>query len=165
MSGISGGLTWLFANRIYIPQYGKQTCCTGPMGHIFSMGKPSTHSMAFWRCFYSSSLSLTATYNTITIFAFVMGGMTMYWLAYYLTRSFWGSIIAGFIFTFSNYHFMHAQGHLQLVSLEWIPLFILCWYSLITKPHTAKAVGAAIVLWMVLLCDNYYFFYCCLSRS
>ena len=69
-------------------------------------------------------------YNTITIFAFVMGGLTMYWLAYHLTRSFWGSLLAGFIFTFSNYHFMHAQGHLQLISLEWIPLFVLCWYCL-----------------------------------
>jgi hypothetical protein len=107
-------------------------------------------------------MSLTATYNTILIFAFVLGGMTMYWLSHYLTKSFWASIIAGFIFTFSNYHFMHAEGHLQLVSLEWIPLFVLCWYSLIMKPHIAKAVGAAIVLWMVLLCDNYYFFYCCL---
>lgn len=107
-------------------------------------------------------LSLTATYNAITIFAFVMGGMTMYWLSHYLTRSFWGSIIAGFIFTFSNYHFMHAEGHLQLVSLEWIPLFVLCWYSLINKPHTITAVGAAIVLWMVLLCDYYYYFYCIL---
>ena len=92
-----------------------------------------------------------------------MGGMTTYWLAHYLTKSFWGSLLAGFIFTFSNYHFTQANGHLQLVSLEWIPLFILCWYSLITKPHAAKAVGAAIVLYMVLLCDYYYFFYCFLT--
>jgi hypothetical protein len=104
-------------------------------------------------------LSLTATHNVIFIFSFVMGGMTMYWLAQILTRSFWGSIIAGFTFTFSSYHFMHAQGHLQLVSLEWVPLFVLCWYSLITRPRTITAVGSAIVLWMVLLCDNYYFFY------
>ncbi|MGD0879000.1 MAG: hypothetical protein ABSA01_12765 [Anaerolineales bacterium] len=92
-----------------------------------------------------------------------MGGVTMYWLSHYLTRSFWGSLIAGFIFTFSNYHFSHVNGHLQLVSLEWIPLFILCWYSLIIKPHTAKGAGAAIVLYMVLLCDYYYFFYCVLT--
>jgi hypothetical protein len=117
----------------------------------------------FLAVFLLRFLSLTATYNTITIFAFVMGGMTMYWLSHYLTKSFWGSIIAGFIFTFSSYHFMHAEGHLQLVSLEWIPLFVLCWYSLVTKPRTITAVGAAIVLWMVILCDYYYFFYCFLT--
>jgi hypothetical protein len=108
-------------------------------------------------------LSLTMTYNTIKIFAFVMSGLTMYWFSYYMTRSFWGSILAGFIFTFSAYHFLHAQGHLQLVSLEWIPLFILCWYILITRPHPVIAVAAAMVLWMVVLCDYYYFFYCILT--
>jgi len=108
-------------------------------------------------------LSLIETYNTITIFAFVMAGLTMYWFSYYVTRSFWGSILAGFIFTFSAYHFLHAQGHLQLVSLEWIPLFILCWYILITRPHPVIGVAAAVVLWLVVLCDYYYFFYCVMT--
>jgi hypothetical protein len=108
-------------------------------------------------------LSLTATYNALTIFAFVMGGLTMYWLSYYLTRSFWGGILAGFIFTFSSFHFAQASAHLDLVSLEWIPLFILCWYLLITNPKTITAVGAAVVLWMVILCDYYYFMYCGLA--
>jgi small-conductance mechanosensitive channel len=89
-----------------------------------------------------------------------MGGICMYWFTYYLTKSFWGSILAGFIFTFSNYHFMDADQHLQLTALEWIPLFILLWYCLITRPNPAIAVGAAIGLWMVILCDYYYFFYC-----
>jgi hypothetical protein len=108
-------------------------------------------------------LSLIATNNTIKIFAFVMAGLTMYWFSYYGTRSFWGSLLAGFIFTFSGYHFLQADGHLQLVSLEWIPLFILCWYILITKPHPVTAVAAAILLWMVVLCDYYYFFYCVMT--
>ena len=117
----------------------------------------------FLAVFLLRFLSLTATYNTITVFAFVMGGVTLYWLSYYLTRSFWGSVIAGFIFTFSNYHFMHAGGHLQLVSLEWIPVFVLCWYILITKPGPVIAMVAAIALWLVILCDYYYFFYCVLT--
>jgi hypothetical protein len=108
-------------------------------------------------------LGLTTTYNTITIFAFAAGGLTMYWLCYYLVQSFWASILAGFLFTFSSFHFMHAQGHLQLVSLEWIPLFILCWYILITKPDAAIGAAAAISLWLVMLCDYYYFFYCVLA--
>ena len=108
-------------------------------------------------------LTLTSTFNTITIFTFVMGGVTMYWLAYYLTRSFWGSIIAGFIFTFSSYHFSHVAEHLQLISLEWIPLFILIWYILTVKPGVLTGACAAIVFWLVLLCDYYYFFYIILT--
>ncbi len=107
--------------------------------------------------------SLIETHNFIVIFSFVMGGFTAYGLSYYLTKSYWGSLAAGYIFTFSQYHFMHAEGHLQLVSLEWIPLFILCWYKLINSPSLYKAVISAMVLYLVLLCDHYYFLFCVLA--
>jgi hypothetical protein len=106
------------------------------------------------------ALTLIQVHNFILLFSFVIGGVTTFWLAYYLTKSYWSSILAGFIFTFSNYHFAHAEGHLQMVSLEWIPLFILCWYVALTKPGIPVAVASAITLVAVILCDYYYFFYC-----
>src|SRR6185503_3966667 len=69
-------------------------------------------------------------------------------------------LVAGFIFTFSEYHFSHAQGHLNLLSMEWIPLFVLCWYRLITRPRVVTGVLAAGVFFLVLLCDYFYFSYC-----
>ncbi len=107
-------------------------------------------------------LSLTLAYNTILVFSFVMTGLTMYWLAYYLTRAFWPSLIAGFVLTFSNYHFAH-YSQLQTASLEWIPLFLLCWYALVTRPRLLLALAAALTLWLVLLCDYYSFIYCILA--
>jgi hypothetical protein len=104
-----------------------------------------------------------STYNFIVVFSFVVGGFTAFLLAYYFTRSYWGSIIAGYIFTFSNYHFAHAQGHLNLESLEWIPLFLLCWYRLMTKPGVAIGITSALVLFLIILCDYYYFFYSVLA--
>jgi hypothetical protein len=41
-----------------------------------------------------------------------MGGLTAFWLAYSLTGAYWGSWVGGAVFTFSQYHFMHADGHL-----------------------------------------------------
>ncbi|HEY5729551.1 MAG TPA: hypothetical protein VIS72_05835 [Anaerolineales bacterium] len=108
-------------------------------------------------------MSLVQAHNTIVLFAFMMSGVTAYWLAYYLTRSFWGSIIAGYIFTFSSYHFAHYYGHLNLISMEWIPLFVLCWYILITRPSVTTGFASALTLWLVLLSDYYYFFYCVLT--
>lgn len=108
-------------------------------------------------------LSLVQTYNFIVIFSFVCSGFTMFLLAHYLTKSYWGSVIAGIIFTFSNYHFAHAEGHLQLVALEFIPLFILFWFMLMTKPRPWTAVITAIILFGVILCDYYYFLYCILT--
>ncbi|HYV09319.1 MAG TPA: hypothetical protein VE980_00200, partial [Pyrinomonadaceae bacterium] len=66
-------------------------------------------------------------HNFIVVFAFVVSGVTAFFLAREFTKSFAACLIAGFIFTFSEYHFSHAQGHLNLLSMEWIPLFVLCW--------------------------------------
>ncbi|NJC97027.1 MAG: YfhO family protein [Anaerolineae bacterium] len=108
-------------------------------------------------------MTLVQAFNTMTLFSFVMGGVTAYWLSFYLTRHIWGSLTAGFIFTFSSYHFAHYYGHMQLISLEWIPLFVLCWIILIEKPGIWIGIASALTLGLVLLCDYYYFFYCVLT--
>ena len=108
-------------------------------------------------------LTLAQAYNVMVLFSFVIGGLTAFLLAFYLSRSYWGSLLAGFIFTFSNYHFAHAEGHMQLVSLEWIPLFLLLWLMLMTKPSIHVGLGAALALFGVVLCDYYYFFYCVIT--
>jgi hypothetical protein len=104
-------------------------------------------------------LTLKQTYNFIVVFTFVVGGLTTFWLSFYIVRSYWPSIAAGFIFSFSNYHFAHASGHLNLASSEWIPLFVLCWYILMKNPSVPVALAAAAALFAVTLCDYYYFFY------
>ena len=106
-----------------------------------------------------------AVHNSVVISAFVVAGLTAFLLAHHLTRSVSASLLAGFIFTFSSFHFAHAEGHLQLVSLEWIPLFVLLWLKLLTKPRFGLGVGAAFVLWLVILCDYYYFVYCVMTGA
>lgn len=108
-------------------------------------------------------LPLVQVHNLIVAFSFVMSGLTAYWLSLRLTRSFWGSLLAGYILTFSSYHFAHYYGHLNLISLEWIPLFLLCWIVLLDRPTVWMGIASALTLWLVLLCDYYYFFYCVLA--
>ena len=108
-------------------------------------------------------LSQVQVNNFIVVFTFVASGVTAFLLAREFTKSFSACLLAGFIFTFSEYHFSHAQGHLNLLSMEWIPLFMLCWYRLITKPRVLTAVFSAGFLFLVLLCDYYYFLYCVIS--
>jgi hypothetical protein len=108
-------------------------------------------------------LTLIQAFNVIIIFSFAVGGLTAFLLAYHFSRSYWASLLAGFIFSFSNYHFTHAEGHLQLVALEWIPLFILCWFVFVSRPSIVRGLGSALALFAVILCDYYYFFYCVLA--
>ena len=109
-------------------------------------------------------LPLQARYNAIVLFGFVIAGLTAYWLCYEVTRAYWPSILAGCLYTFSSFHFMHVQaGHLEMVSMEWIPLFLLCWIVLLRRPGPWIAAGTAVVLWFVILCSDYYFLYCILA--
>jgi hypothetical protein len=108
-------------------------------------------------------LSLVQTYNVIVTFSFIMGGATAFWLCRELTGSYAGSVIGGAVFTFSNYHFMHAAGHLQLVSLEWLPLFVLLWVRFCRSPDIRKGIMASLSLFLVVLSDYYYFFYCVIT--
>lgn len=104
-------------------------------------------------------MSLVQAFNTMIAFSFVASGITAFWLCYYFTKRYTPSLIGGFIFTFSSYHFAHAIGHMQLVSLEWMPLFILLWWKLLVKPSYRLAVGASFALLLILFCDYYYFLY------
>ncbi len=104
--------------------------------------------------------SLAQTYNLLVIFSFVIGGVTAFWLCHEFTHHYRASLIGGFAFTFSAYHFASAMGFMQLVSLEWIPLFVMLWWRLLEQPSRRNAIGAAITLFLVLWCDYYYFLYC-----
>lgn len=103
--------------------------------------------------------SLIQAVNFAVVFSFVMGGVTMFWFLYKLHKTYWVAIVGGALFTFSSYHFAHAFGHLQLVSLEWIPLFLLAFWTLLEKFRWRDAVFAAVALFLVLLCDYYYLFW------
>ncbi|OGG04482.1 hypothetical protein A2W14_06285 [Candidatus Gottesmanbacteria bacterium RBG_16_37_8] len=115
--------------------------------------------------FLSEFLTFIQAHNVIIIFTFVSAGVTAYWLSYYFTKSYWASFFGGFIFSFSSYHFAHTLGHMELISIEWIPLFTLCWYKFMTKPNILNAIFASISLYLVLLCSDYYFIYCLLIAA
>jgi hypothetical protein len=107
--------------------------------------------------------TLVETYNLIVVFSFFMGGLTAYWLCRAMTGSIVGSLVGGGVFAFSSFHVAHASSHLQLVALEWLPLFLLCWIRFCDTPTTGRGVAAAGALLLVTLCDLYYFAYCVIA--
>ena len=114
-------------------------------------------------------LSVGQAYNFMVVFAFAIGGWTAFLLCRELTGTYWPSLFGGAVFTFSSYHFAHAEGHMQLVSLEWLPLFVLFWRRFVRSSDPWMGMGtglvSALVLFLVLLCDFYYFFYCVVTAA
>ncbi len=119
----------------------------------------------FMGLFLLRFLNLVQLYNVVVAFSFVVAGLTACWLAYDVTRSYRGALLAGWVFTFSAHHWAHAEGHMQMTSLEWMPLFLLFWRRALREPTRIHGAAAAISLFYVILCDYYYFFFCVLAAA
>jgi len=108
-------------------------------------------------------LSDVAAFNLVVAFGFAISGLGAYLFAKNIVGRALPAFVGGYIFTFCNYHFAHAEGHTCLVLMQFIPFYFLFLYRLLTTKSCSNAVLAAIFLFLVLLCDYYYFLFCVLS--
>ncbi len=109
--------------------------------------------------------SAVHVHNIIVVGTFALSGLFAFWLAKDVTGKYWPAIAAGYAYTFTGHHFAHAQGHMQLISMEFIPLFMLLWLRLLRKPSYKWAIAASLAITAVLLCDLYYLFYCVMAGA
>ena len=129
-------------------------------------------------------------YNIAILFSFVAGAYGAFLLALYVLRPngattgdpvksrqrrIAAAFVAGAVFAFSPYHMAHLLGHMQLISLEWIPFFALFAIRQATDLEPAMTAGGdpgihnkrflrrsmwpALFLVLVVSCDWYYAFY------
>jgi len=155
------------------------------------------------------SFGLLPAYNVVVLVSFALGGYGAYLLALQVLRQqakcrdqdagaavpegggYEGSpsaltlhlpaFVAGLIYTFAPFHFAHLLGHMQVISLEWIPFFVLYLIKAVAPAAEMESASGCIVgrpagtalvrrdgllaaLFLVLvgLCDWYYAFYCLL---
>jgi hypothetical protein len=66
-----------------------------------------------------------AGYNFIVLFSLTVGAYGAFCLARYLWGDWKAALLAGLAYGFSTYNFDHLLGHLNLVSSEFIPFYIL----------------------------------------
>ena len=110
-------------------------------------------------------LSIVQVHNALLVLTFVTSGWTMYTLARALTGSRGAALLAGHLFTFSAYHVAQAACHLQLATLQWVPLCLLGLLRLFERPSLARALLAAGAVFLVAISDLYYLFYCAIAGA
>jgi hypothetical protein len=114
-----------------------------------------------------SLFSLTTTYNIIVFFSFAMTGWGAFLLVHYLCGNRWAALVGSVAFAYSAYHIATMRGLLQLISLEWVPFFVLALLLATYAPdwtRTRDAWGwllrrglpAAVALLLISLVDWYY---------
>jgi len=94
-------------------------------------------------------------FNVVLLASFVASGFGMYLLARHLTGQHWPGIVAGIVYAFVPYRFVHIP-QIQLEAMEWLPLSFLCLHLFIERGALkyAIALGACIVIGT--LCCVYY---------
>jgi hypothetical protein len=117
-----------------------------------------------------SVFSLTTTYNIIVLFSFVMGGYGAYLLVHYLCGNRWAALVGSVVFAYSAYHIATMRSLLQLISLEWVPFFVLFMLKAVfdvgwthrrdfLRWLVRRALPAGFFLFLVSLVDWYYTMY------
>jgi hypothetical protein len=96
-------------------------------------------------------------YNFLWLFSFILSGFGMFLLAKYLTGSNQAAFISGIIFMFSPIRFVHALGHLSLITTGFIPIFVLFLIKTFKEDQKRNPLLAGIFLALVWY-SSYYFF-------
>ena len=74
-------------------------------------------------------------FNFILILTLILSGLSIYFLAYKLTKSFLPSIVSGLLVLFS-YPFINETPHLQVIAIYFVPLSILFFLKFIEEKKT-----------------------------
>jgi hypothetical protein len=108
---------------------------------------------------------LATAYNIWLILGFVLGGVFTAYLFLEFGSGLLGAFVAGFLYTFSEYHFAHSVGHFQLIAVEWLPLFLWSWLRLIDRPSAIRAAIASCAFLLVFFTDYYYVLYAAIAGA
>lgn len=102
---------------------------------------------------------LPATFGLIYLSTFILSAFGMYLLIHHLTGDRLPSVVGALIFAFAPWHMLHAKFHLNLLSVQFIPLFILYLLKLLERPGAKHAVLAGVFMALTALSDwNYFLF-------
>jgi hypothetical protein len=95
-------------------------------------------------------------YNLIWVIELVTTGLGTFALAWYVTRSVPAAFVGGLLAMLSGPVLMHAHGHIELMALGFVPLFILAWMRLIDAPSPGRLAAAAGLYLLVVMSAAYF---------
>lgn len=100
--------------------------------------------------------NLPFVYNVLFILTFVLSGCTMYLLVNYLLKNNNAALISSIIFAFAPYRFMRGFGHLNLLTTQFIPLFLYFLLKFLKTKRPRDSLLAGLSLTLVALSSVYY---------
>jgi hypothetical protein len=138
---------------------------TGSLTYVNDVFYPEGSSFYYhsWS-FYNQAASLvlrqffnqTTCYNLLILLTFVLAGIGAFLLIKYLLKNSYLAILGGFLFAFNPSHFAHAQHHLNIASIQFVPFFALFFIRAVRNEGKTYLILAAFFFFLNSLADwNY----------
>ena len=99
---------------------------------------------------------LWPTYNLIVLWTFIGSAAAMYVLGRGTGASRPAAFLSGCAYSFCTYHFAHALAHLHLLSMEWVPLYVLALWKILETGSWRWTICAGVLLALASLSSWYY---------
>ncbi|MCG8348981.1 MAG: hypothetical protein MI924_14515 [Chloroflexales bacterium] len=100
-------------------------------------------------------------FNLLVLLAFGLSGFLVYKVARALLDNRVAALFAGFIYAFAPYHMQPLLGGaLEIVAVQWIPLYVLLLMAMLSRPSAWRVVAAAVALVITTLSSHYYGLFC-----
>jgi len=138
--------TWpLFSDMLYHP-FGTSLAFNTNASLLALLGIPIT---TVW--------GAESAYNLAVFASFIFSAFTMYLLVNYLVRDRRAAFLGGVIFAFSTFKFWQATGHLDNISTQFFPLYVLFFIKMLREPASQLRYAgfAGLTLGFIFLTDYY----------
>ncbi len=99
---------------------------------------------------------LPLVYNILFILTFVLSGCTMYLLVNHLLNNKSAALVSSFIFAFAPYRLMRGFGHLNLLTTQFVPLFLYFLLKFLKIKRLRDSLLTGLSLTLVALSSVYY---------
>ncbi|HRZ87001.1 MAG TPA: hypothetical protein P5287_04220 [bacterium] len=98
-------------------------------------------------------------YNLLVFLSFPLAGLTMYLLAYRVTRNRYAAALSGVMYAFCPYHIAHSYQHLSLADIQWFPLYLYGLFRLYEKIDLRGILVTAAAFFLIFCADFYYVYF------
>lgn len=105
----------------------------------------------------SALADMVLVFNLYFLLSVAFSGLSMFLLVRHITKSSWPAFISGIIFAFAPYATAHWLGHQNLVTLWFIPLFVLFLIRTVEETKWRWPLLAGLVAGLACLNDFYNF--------
>lgn len=113
--------------------------------------------------FFSKWLTIltdnTVSFNIQVLSSFILSGITMFYLTFYLTKERLSSLFAGIVYAFCPYHFARVWQHISLAQIQWMPLYILSLIKLRELPNFKNMFLCILSMFLIISFEFHYAYF------